>query len=219
VIERLLVNGMQGFYARMLTGFGTAAFAAYRIGVDMEAVAFLPALGFGQAATTAVGQRLGARDPDGARRAGWVTTQMAAIFMIAMGATFYFFAEEWMRLFTSDPEVIAKGVKFCTVAALIQIPLPFSMVVSGALRGAGETRWVMAMPFLGGWLVRLPLGYLLGYVWGFGLMGVWWTMLIDWCIRGSLTALKFRYMKFRLADMVHPPPSPVPVVATREVGG
>jgi Na+-driven multidrug efflux pump len=77
----------------------------------------------------------------------------------------------------------------------------------------------MAMPFLGGWLVRLPLGYLLGYVWGFGLMGVWWTMLIDWCIRGSLTALKFRYMKFRLADMVHPPPSPVPVVATREVGG
>ena len=56
ILERLFVNGMQGVYTRILTGFGTAAFAAHRIGIDMEAFAFLPALGFGQAATTAVGR-------------------------------------------------------------------------------------------------------------------------------------------------------------------
>ena len=219
VLERLLVNGMQGFYTRMLTGFGTAVFAAHRIGIDMEAFAFLPALGFGQAATTAVGQRLGAGDPDGARRAGWVTAQISVIFMAVLGLSYYFMAEQWMRLFTSDPEVIAYGVRFCTVAAFIQIPLAFALVIAGALRGAGETRWVMAMPLAGGWFARLPLSYLLGYVWGFGVMGVWWTMLVDWIIRGGLVSLKFRFMKFRLGERVRIPPKPAPEVAAREIGG
>jgi putative MATE family efflux protein len=219
VLERLFVNGMQGFYTRMLTGFGTAAFAAHRIGIDMEAFAFLPAMGFGQAATTAVGQRLGAGDPDGARRAGWVTAQISVMFMGILGLSYYFFAEQWMRLFTSDPEVIAYGIRFCTIAAFIQIPLAFAIVIAGALRGAGETRWVMAMPIVGGWLVRLPLSYLLGYVMGFGVMGVWWTMFVDWTIRGSLISLKYRYMKFRLGEKVRIPAKPAPVVATREIGG
>jgi len=219
VVERLLVNGMQGFYTRLLTGFGTAAFAAHRIGVDMEAVSFLPALGFAQAATTVVGQRLGAKDPEGARRAGWVTTQMSCIFMGLLGLSFYFFAEQWMRLFTPDPEVIKYGVKFCTVAAFIQIPLAFAMVISGALRGAGETRWVMMMPLVGGWLFRLPLGYLLGYVWGFGLMGVWWMMLVDWATRGALLSLKFKYMRFRLADKVRAPLRTAPAEEGQESGG
>jgi putative MATE family efflux protein len=219
VVERLLVNGMQGFYTRLLTGFGTAAFAAHRIGVDMEAVSFLPALGFAQAATTIVGQRLGAKDHEGARRAGWVTTQISCIFMGILGLSFYFFAEQWMRLFTPDPEVIKYGVKFCTVAAFIQIPLAFAMVISGALRGAGETRWVMMMPLVGGWLFRLPLGYLLGYVWGFGLMGVWWMMLVDWATRGALLSLKFKYMRFRLADKVRAPLRSAPAEEGQESGG
>lgn len=219
VMERLFVNGMQGIYTRLLTGFGTAAIAAHRIGIDIEAVAFLPALGFGQAATTAVGQRLGAGDPDGARRAGWVTSEAALVFMGVLGITYYFFGEQWMRLFTPDPEVIALGTRFCVVAAFIQVPLSFAIVVAGALRGAGETRWVMAMPLVGGWLVRLPLGYLLGYVMGFGIMGVWWTMFIDWMIRGTLISWKFKTMEFRLGEKVRVPPKPAPVVATREVGG
>ena len=216
--ERLLVNGMQGFYTRLLTGFGTAAFAAHRIGIDMESIAFLPALGFGQAATTAVGHRLGAGDADGARRAGWITAWMSAAFMGLIGLSYYVFAEQWMRLFTSDPEVIAYGIKFCTVAAMIQVPLAFALVIAGALRGAGETRWVMTMPLLGGWLVRLPLGYLFGYVLGFGLMGVWWMMFVDWLLRGTLISLKFKTVRFRLGDKVRVPPKAPPIIATREAG-
>ena len=218
VVERVLVTSMQGFYTRLLTGFGTAAFAAHRIGIEMESISFLPALGFAQAATTTVGQRLGAKDPDGARRAGWVTTQMSCIFMGILALSFYFFAEQWMRIFTPDPQVIAYGKKFCLVAAAIQIPLAFAMVVSGALRGAGETRWVMTMPLVGGWLLRLPFGYLLGYVWGFGLMGVWWMMMVDWTVRGALLSLKFKYMRFRLADKVNIPPRTAPPEEGRESG-
>jgi putative MATE family efflux protein len=215
--ERLIVNGMQGVYFRMLTSFGTTAVAAHRIGIDMEAVAFLPALGFGQAATTIVGQRLGAGDEVGARRAGWITTLIALVFMSLLGLSYYVFAEQWMRIFTNNPAVIALGVKFCSVAALIQIPLAFAMVLAGALRGAGETRWVMMMPLLGGWIIRLPAAYLLGYTLGYGLMGVWWVMLLDWTVRGAAIAYKFAVMKFRLGDHVKAPPKPPPVVPTREL--
>ncbi|MBD3298575.1 MAG: hypothetical protein GF341_07975, partial [candidate division Zixibacteria bacterium] len=209
----------QGFYTRLLTGFGTAAFAAHRIGIDMEAFAFLPALGFGQAATTAVGQRLGANDPDGARKAGWTTAWISAGFMSILGLTYYFFAEEWMRLFTSDPEVIAYGIRFCTVAACIQVPLAFALTIAGALRGAGETRWVMTMPLIGGWLVRLPFAYLFGYILGFGLMGVWWMMFVDWLVRGTLISWKFKRLEFRLGDRVRVAPKPPSVVISREAGG
>lgn len=215
--ERLLVNGMQGFYFRLLTGFGTAAVAAHRIGIDMEAVAFLPALGFGQAATTLVGQRLGSGDEVGARRAAWMTTWIALVFMSLLGLSYYFFAEWWIRLFTSDPEVIALGVRFCTVAAVLQVPLAFCLVLAGALRGAGETRWVMLVPLLGGWMIRVPFAYLFGYTLGYGLMGIWWMMALDWFVRGILITAKFKFLKFRLGDKVRVPPKPPPVVPTREL--
>ncbi|MEW5702238.1 MAG: MATE family efflux transporter [Candidatus Zixiibacteriota bacterium] len=217
--ERLLVNTMQGIYYRFLAGFGAAAIAAHRIGIDMEAISFLPALGFGQAATTMVGQRLGAKDPDGARKAGWVATQISALFMAILGASFYLFSEQWMRLFTDESEIIALGVQFCAVAALIQVPLAFAMVVAGALRGAGETRWVMLTPIVGGWLVRLPLSYVFGYTLGYGLVGVWWTMLADWVVRGVMVSIKFRFLRFRLAEQVSVPPKPAPGSDTRDLAG
>jgi putative MATE family efflux protein len=217
--ERLIVNTMQGFYYRFLTGFGPAAIAAHRIGIDMEAVAFLPALGFGQAATTIVGQRLGAKDEKGARAAGWMTTWIATGFMALLGLSFYFFSHQWIALFTDDPAVRVLGIKFCTVAAAIQIPLALAIVLAGALRGAGETRWVMLTPILGGWIVRLPLSYLFGYTLGFGLMGVWWSMMGDWVTRSLALGLKFKTLTFRLGARIRPPvPQPTIDGSTRDLG-
>jgi putative MATE family efflux protein len=209
--ERLIVNTMQGFYYRFLTAFGPAAIAAHRIGIDMEAVAFLPALGFGQAATTMVGQRLGAKDEKGAREAGWMTTWIAVGFMTLLGLSFYLFSRQWIAIFTDDPAVRVLGIKFCTVAAAIQIPLALSLVLAGALRGAGETRWVMGVPVLGGWIVRLPLSYLFGYTFGFGLMGVWWSMMGDWLTRALALAFKFKTLKFRLGQRMRLPVPPVSI--------
>jgi putative MATE family efflux protein len=217
--ERLIVNTMQGFYYRFLTDFGPAAIAAHRIGIDMEAVAFLPALGFGQAATTIVSQRLGAKDEKGARQAGWMTTWIAVAFMTILGLSFYLFSHQWIALFTDDPAIRVLGVKFCTVAAAIQIPLALALVLAGALRGAGETRWVMLTPVLGGWIVRLPLSYLFGYTLGFGLMGIWWSMMGDWVTRSLALALKFKTLKFRLGSRMHLPVPPAPIdTATKDLG-
>jgi putative MATE family efflux protein len=217
--ERLIVNTMQGVYYRFLTGFGPAAIAAHRIGIDMEAVAFLPALGFGQAATTIVGQRLGAKDEKGARQAGWMTTWIATVFMALLGLSFYLFSHQWIALFTNDPAVRVLGIKFCTVAAAIQIPLALAIVLAGALRGAGETRWVMFTPVLGGWIVRLPLSYWFGYTLGFGLMGIWWSMMGDWLARALALTLKFKTLHFRLgARMQVPVSTPAIDTATKDLG-
>ena len=122
-----------------------------------------------------------------------------------------------VRLFTPDLDVVALGVKYCMVAAAIQVPMAVAIVVAGALRGGGETRWVMLTPIVGGWLVRLPLSYLFGYTLGFGLVGIWWTMLSDWVVRGVMISLKFKYLRFRLGEKASLPPKPAPDADTRDL--
>jgi Na+-driven multidrug efflux pump len=85
------------------------------------------------------------------------------------------------------------------------------------LRGAGETRWVMLTPIVGGWLIRLPLSYLFGYTLGFGLVGIWWTMPIDWVIRSGMLSLKFKILRFRLAERAQAPARPASEVAARDL--
>ena len=65
------------------------------------------------------------------------------------------------------------------------------MVISGALRGAGETHVVLAAAILGGWCVRLPLAYFVGVAGALGMTAVWTTMIFDWIVRGSIVSWRF----------------------------
>ncbi|MEW5702186.1 MAG: hypothetical protein AB1792_08160 [Candidatus Zixiibacteriota bacterium] len=77
----------------------------------------------------------------------------------------------------------------------------------------------MSSPIVGGWLVRLPLSYVFGYTLGYGLVGVWWTMLADWVVRGVMVSIKFRFLRFRLAEQVSVPPKPASGSDTRDLAG
>lgn len=190
--ERLITHGMQLVFTRIVIGFGVAAYAAHQVGINIESLSFLPGLGFAKAATTLVGQRLGARDAEGARRCARQASLLAAIVMTAWGASFVLFPQTWVAFFTPDPEVLAYSVPLLTTLGLLQPPLAFAMVVSGALRGAGETHVVLAAAVVGGWLVRLPLAYLGGVVSNLGMTMVWITMIIDWIVRGGIVTWRFR---------------------------
>jgi MATE family, multidrug efflux pump len=190
--ERLITHGMQLVFTRIVIGFGVAAYAAHQVGINIESLSFLPGLGFAKAATTLVGQRLGARDAEGARRCARQASRLAVIIMTAWGASFVLFPRTWVGFFTPDPEVLAYSVPLLTTLGLLQPPLAIAMVVSGALRGAGETPVVLAAAVVGGWLVRLPLAYLGGVVANLGMTMVWITMIIDWIVRGGFVTWRFR---------------------------
>ena len=190
--ERLITHGMQLVFARIVIGFGVAAYAAHQVGINIESLSFLPGLGFAKAATALVGQRLGARDPSGARRCAWQANLVAAGIMTAFGASFVLFPRAWVVLFTSDPGVLGYSVPLLTAIGLLQVPLSFAMVTSGALRGAGETHVVLVAAIVGGWMVRLPFAYVGGVVAKLGMTMVWTTMILDWLVRCAIVSWRFR---------------------------
>ena len=193
--ERMLTNGMQLVFARIVISFGVAAYAAHQIGLSIESLSFLPGLGFAKATTTLVGQRLGARDPAGARQSVGQANRMAVGIMTIWGILFILFPRAWVLCFTSDPDVLAYSFPLLPIMGLLQPPLAVAMVMAGALRGAGETPMVLAGAILGGWLIRLPLAYFGGVVSGIGMTVVWISMILDWIVRGGVFGWQFRRMR------------------------
>jgi len=191
-IEQLLFRVGNMAYVRVLASLGVAAYAANQVAINGWSLSFMPGFGFAVAATTLVGQSLGARQPDAAERAGHVSFRLGATLMAVIGVGMILFPEQIMGFFTDDQEVIRLGAMPLRVMGFVQPMLAASMIYSGALRGAGDTRWPMIVTGGGIWLVRLPLAYLFAIVLGWGLVGAWTAMSLDMIVRGSFNFLRFR---------------------------
>ena len=190
--DRALQQAGQAFYLKMIMVYGTAAYAAHQIGLAIEAFSFMPGYGISIAATTAVGQSLGANRLDQANLANWEANRFAVILMAGMGLIFFFFPYLLLRLFTSDVEVIRLGTLFLKIVAILQIPLAITMVLSGSLKGAGDTRYLLLTTAIGSWGIRIPLAYVLGYGLGLSLPFVWSVMVLDWLVRMSMLIVRYR---------------------------
>lgn len=214
--ERLSMTSMQFAFARILNGISVSAFAAFRVGVDIQAFSFLPALGFANAATTLVGQNLGAQDQDRAKKSARTTLWMTYGYMSLMGLSYFFLGQYWFRVFTTDPEVLEYGYVFMKFAAVQQIPLAAAMVLSGALRGAGENRWVMYSAVLFGWGVRIPLAFIITDLLGGPVEWAWSMIMLDWILRAIWMYARFRSDNWRLSPHHRTPSQPSDAMPPRE---
>ncbi len=196
-IDRTLQHASQLVFAKVVLLYGTAAYAAHQVGLAIEALSFLPGAGFALAAETAVGRSLGANNPARARIQNLEANRMAVLIMAAMGAVFYFFPYVLLRLFTDDDAVIEFGTLFLKIVALLQIPLAITMVYSGALKGAGDTRFLLLSTLAGAWGVRVPLALLFAYGLHLPLGAVWSIMLVDWVVRMILVLVRYRTEAWR----------------------
>jgi len=191
-LEQLFFRIGNMAYVRVLASLGVAAYAANQVAINGWSLSFMPGFGFAVAATTLVGQSLGARAPDSAERGGYVAYRMGAGLMAVIGLVMIFFPEQIMGFFTNDQEVIGLGALPLQVMGFVQPMLAASMIFAGALRGAGDTRWPMIITAGCIWLVRLPLAYLFAIVFGWGLVGAWSAMSLDMVLRGAFNFLRFR---------------------------
>jgi putative MATE family efflux protein len=192
VAERGLLRTAQLFYTSIITSLGTFAYAAHQIALRAESMSFMPGFAFGVAATTLVGQNLGARQPGQAAASGLRTTSIAMVAMGAMGVVFFVFAAPLVRIFTNEPEVIKQGAQVLRIIAAAQPFMAMTLVLAGALRGAGDTRWAMVITAGSVWGVRLVLAYILVIRLGWGLAGAWVAMFLDQATRAVLFFLRFR---------------------------
>jgi len=190
--DRALQQAGQTLYLKMIMLYGTTAYAAHQVGLSIEALSFMPGYGFSIAVTTAVGQSLGANQRDRANLINWEANRFAVMLMAGMGMVFFFFPYLLLRLFTSDLEVIRLGTQFLKVVAILQVPLAITMVLSGSLKGAGDTRYLLFTTIIGSWLVRVPLAYLFSVVLHLSLPFVWGVMVVDWVVRMTLLLIRYR---------------------------
>jgi MATE family multidrug resistance protein len=173
------------FFSMMVVRMGTAAFASQQAIFTAANISMLPGLAFSVAATTLVGQHLGADDPAAARAAGWRSTAAAVAWMSVAGLGFVTFPATFLGVFTTDPEVIAAGATGIRMVGFGQPLQAAAFVLSGALRGAGDTRTTLVVGSLSMWIVRLGLAWTCGLGLGWGVAGIWLGWCADWCVRGA----------------------------------
>ena len=160
------------------------ALAAHQIALNMAAFTFMVPLGLASAAAVRVGQAIGRQDPRGAMRAGWTAIALGVGFMAAAAAVFLLVPGALIRAFTSDPDVVQIGTALLFVAAVFQLFDGLQGVTTGALRGLGDTHTAMLWNLGGHWAVGLPLGYVLCFRRGYGVVGLWWGLSVGLVICG-----------------------------------
>ncbi len=159
---------------------GKAMYAAHIIAVRIESLSYLPALAWATATATIVGQALGARDVQRARRAGHEGVLQSGMLILAAAVFFYVFSDPIFHVMAArDPLVHAVGAAPFRTLAFFQPCLAISIVYIGALRGAGNTRLPLLITAVGMLAIRLPLGYYFGIVRHGALPGAWVGMFSD----------------------------------------
>ena len=149
------------------------ALAGHQIALTTVSTTFMMPLGVSSAAAVRVGFALGRGDRHAAARAGWTALGLGAAVMSA-AAIVLLTVPEWMaRLFSPDAAVIAAAAAILRVAAFFQLFDGLQIVVTGSLRGAGDTRTPMICHLLGYWVIGLPLGAILCFGRGMGAPGLW----------------------------------------------
>lgn len=191
-VEQVFFRTGSMAFARILARLGTVSYAASQVALNGWSLSFMPGFGFALAATTLVGQSLGAEEPDAAQQRGYAAYRMGAALMGTIGLLFLIFPAQIVGFFTNDPDVISAGTLPLRMVGLIQPLLASNMIFSGALRGAGDTRYPMLVTGLGIYATRLPLAYALAHLVGWGLPGAWGALIVDFSLRGVLNFLRFR---------------------------
>lgn len=176
--------------------YGTAAFAAYGIGVNILSVCFVVGFGFSIAGSTLVGQSLGANDPDGATASGWRALRYAMLSMIAIGVTVIVFAEPMARFMIDDPEVIAYTIAFIYILGAVQPLMAVEFAFGGALRGAGDTRYPLKATMAGLLGMRCVLAVLFAWL-GLPVEWVFAALIGDYALKAWMLTQRFRSGRWR----------------------
>jgi MATE family multidrug resistance protein len=149
------------------------ALAGHQIALTTVSTTFMLPLGISSAAAVRVGFALGRGTKPAAARAGWTALALGAAVMSASAILLLAIPEAIARLFTPDAEVIAAAAAILRVAAFFQLFDGLQIVVTGSLRGAGDTRTPMICHLVGYWVIGLPLGAMLCFGRGLGAPGLW----------------------------------------------
>ena len=213
-IEQILIQTSFLLFMMLLSSYGTAAFAAYGIGITVLSVTIVIGLGFGTASATLAGQRLGARDAEGAVASGWAATRLAVFGMTIMALVTYSFRDPIASMLSSDADVRAHTEYFVLILAIVQPLMAVEFALGGALRGAGDTRFPLIVTFAGMFVGRLTIGFIVRAMGG-PIEAMYAVIIADYSIKAALLIWRFRKIDWR--DLEDHPHAPLPLQSSEGI--
>ena len=175
--------------------YGTEAYAAYGIGVQILSFAFVIGFGFSIAGATLVGQHLGAGNPNQARRAGWRAMRLSIVSMTFFGILIAFFAEPLSRYMIDNDEVVRLSVVFIWLLGSMQPLMAIEFSLGGALRGAGDTKTPLVITLTCLLFIRVSLA-LIFYMLDASIEVIFSTLVADYVVKGFLYVARFKSNKW-----------------------
>jgi len=201
-VESLVFNGGKLITQVFIVNMGTIAIASNAIAGSVATMLNVPGNSLCIAATALVGKYMGKGDTLEAEKSLSYITKLSTIALIIIAAIFIPFASNVSSLFTTNKEIIhLTAVVLIVNSAFIPI-WSISFVLPAGLKGAGDVKYTLVTAIIGMWLFRITLGYLLGVVLNFGLVGVWVGMVVDWVVRGSLYLIRFKKGKWKSKNVL-----------------
>ncbi|MBQ3907167.1 MAG: MATE family efflux transporter [Lachnospiraceae bacterium] len=183
-IDNIIMGFAYVAFTRIVSPFGIISVAANSFAITAESLCYMPGFGIGVAATTIIGQCVGAKRRGEAKRLGWLATILGMLIMGVSGVIMWLFAPQMIGILTPDEDIRRLGAMVLRIEAFAEPLYGASIVAAGVFRGAGETLLSSALNLVSTWAVRIPLAYYLGSL--YGLKGAWLAMCIELSVRGTL---------------------------------
>jgi len=158
--------------------FGTNTIAAYTIAWRIDSFAAMPAMNFGLALTTFVGQNLGAGRSERVREGLKATLLMTTGVSLTVTLIAWLYGRQLMGIFTTNQEVIEIGYNYLVIVSSFYVVFSSMFVTQAVMRGAGDTLIPMFITLIALWLLRIPASHLLSL--RFGAVGIWWGIPVAW---------------------------------------
>ncbi len=192
-IDVMSVIGCQLVFLTLVNRLGTLSIAAHGVAIRLESLAYLPGSAFEVAAGTLAGQFLGAGDRRRAIHSVLGALACGSSLMLLAALVLFFGAEPLVDLFLGAKQVAVAEIAapLLRIVAVAVVPLSLVMVLTGALRGAGDTRWPLLFTVFGFFGVRFPVAWLLAFHWGWGVQGAWYAIVTDLTVRAALFVARF----------------------------
>lgn len=172
---------------------GTIPFAANQIANIVESMSFMPGMGFGTAATTLVGMKIGERNYKKAKEYGYACAFGAVVMMGVFGIVFLLMPGFLVDLFVNEDErkVVYLASLCLFIGAFEQPSIALSLVFAGALKGAGDAKSPFIVSLLTSWLIRVPLIFYFIRILKLSIIYVWWITVIQWTVDAILMFIYF----------------------------
>ncbi len=196
-LEQFVLRAGQLTFVRIVAELGTIAFATHQIAMNIQSLSFMPGQAFSMAATTLVGQLLGADKPDIAEESARQTRLLGMIVSGISAFTIFFFGKYITMLYTNDSAIIEQSRICLRIIALIQPAQSTQFILAGALRGAGDTRFPLYSTIIGIWGMRVAMAYLFVMTFGWGLTGAWLAIALDQIVRAMVIYSRFKSGKWK----------------------